>query len=189
MSEKWKDSLINCIHDPAKILFKDDLIAIIADAYPKSAHHFLVLSLDSTLNSVTDLNRRHIFLVDHMYKEGMKFSQKFTTRFKFKYGFHMRPSMNRLHLHVITSDHNSNYIRKKKHYNSFNTPFFQTPEVVIQNLQMYNKVVQPNHEAINSYLNAKLKCNQCDQPFDNLAPLRKHLKNHYNRNEIEMRSK
>lgn len=39
-------------------------------------------------------------------------------------GYHMSPSMQRLHLHVVSKDFNSDYLKTKKHWNSFNTEFF-----------------------------------------------------------------
>jgi len=39
-------------------------------------------------------------------------------------GFHARPSMQRLHLHVISTDFISPHLKTKDHWNSFTTPFF-----------------------------------------------------------------
>lgn len=42
---------------------------------------------------------------------------------EFKIGFHAQPSMQRVHLHVISRDFHSPCLKTKKHWNSFNTPF------------------------------------------------------------------
>jgi len=42
----------------------------------------------------------------------------------FKVGFHAEPSMQRLHLHVISRDFVSPSLKTKKHWNSFNTDLF-----------------------------------------------------------------
>lgn len=42
----------------------------------------------------------------------------------FQIGFHAQPSMQRLHLHVISKDFISSYLKTKKHWNSFNTSLF-----------------------------------------------------------------
>lgn len=39
-------------------------------------------------------------------------------------GYHAMPSMQRLHLHVISTDFNSPCLKTKYHWNSFTTPFF-----------------------------------------------------------------
>lgn len=45
-------------------------------------------------------------------------------RDNFKVGYHAVPSLNRLHLHVISKDFESLFLKTKKHWNSFNTEFF-----------------------------------------------------------------
>jgi aprataxin len=39
-------------------------------------------------------------------------------------GIHAHPSMNHLHIHIISPDMSRETMRHRKHYNSFNTPFF-----------------------------------------------------------------
>jgi aprataxin len=42
--------------------------------------------------------------------------------------------MKHLHCHVISQDFNSNYLKSKKHFNSFTTPFFISLGKVINDL-------------------------------------------------------
>lgn len=42
----------------------------------------------------------------------------------FQIGFHNPPSMQRLHMHVISRDFVSGCLKTKKHWNSFNTRLF-----------------------------------------------------------------
>lgn len=42
----------------------------------------------------------------------------------FKIGYHAEPSMQQVHLHVISTDFNSPSLKTKKHWNSFNTAYF-----------------------------------------------------------------
>lgn len=42
----------------------------------------------------------------------------------FQIGYHSSPSMQRLHLHVISKDFNSPSLKTKIHWNSYNTKFF-----------------------------------------------------------------
>lgn len=42
---------------------------------------------------------------------------------EFKIGYHAKPSMQRLHLHVISRDFHSPCLKTKKHWNTFNTPY------------------------------------------------------------------
>lgn len=41
-----------------------------------------------------------------------------------KVGIHLHPSMNHLHIHVLSVDHYSEYLKHRNHYNSFTTKFF-----------------------------------------------------------------
>lgn len=47
---------------------------------------------------------------------------------EFKIGYHAKPSMQRLHLHVISRDFHSPWLKTKKHWNSFNSPFLLSSE-------------------------------------------------------------
>lgn len=42
----------------------------------------------------------------------------------FKIGYHAEPSMQQVHLHVISTDFHSPALKNKKHWNSFTTEFF-----------------------------------------------------------------
>lgn len=41
-----------------------------------------------------------------------------------KAGVHTHPSMKHMHIHVLSREHDSPCVKKKKHYLSFNTSFF-----------------------------------------------------------------
>lgn len=47
---------------------------------------------------------------------------------EFKIGYHAKPSMQRLHLHVISRDFHSSWLKTKKHWNSFNSSFLLSSE-------------------------------------------------------------
>lgn len=42
----------------------------------------------------------------------------------FRIGYHAQPSLDQLHLHVISKDFDSEFLKTKKHFNSFTTDFF-----------------------------------------------------------------
>jgi len=57
-----------------------------------------------------------------------------------KTGIHMNPSMNHLHIHVISRDMHSPFLRHRKHYNSFTTPFFtELDEFPLTEEEQYSK--------------------------------------------------
>ncbi|KAK3943320.1 Aprataxin-like protein [Diplogelasinospora grovesii] len=87
-------------------------------------------------------------------------------------GIHAHPSMRHLHVHIISRDMHSASLKHKKHYNSFNTPFFIP-------LADY-PLSEDDERRETGYQNANLKgdmvCWRCGQNFGNrFADLKKHL--------------
>lgn len=88
-----------------------------------------------------------------------------------KVGVHAHPSMNHLHIHVISADHYSDSLKYRKHYNSFITPFFVELEAFP--LAPDDKRRHPREEG---YLKSDMKCWRCGQSFENkFARLKGHL--------------
>lgn len=89
-------------------------------------------------------------------------------------GIHMHPSMEHLHIHVLSVDRHSSCMKKRKHYNSFATPFFV-------NLSEF-PLSEERKEDLNrrgqskAWLDGDLKCWSCRMSFGNkFARLKEHL--------------
>jgi aprataxin len=86
-------------------------------------------------------------------------------------GIHAHPSMNHLHIHVISVDRFSDKMRHRKHYNSFSTPFFV--ELDAFPLSADDDRLHPTG---NGYLKSDLKCWRCGKNFGaKFAILKEHL--------------
>ncbi|RYP20416.1 hypothetical protein DL765_002792 [Monosporascus sp. GIB2] len=86
-------------------------------------------------------------------------------------GVHARPSMNDLHVHVLSRDMFSECLRHRKHYNSFNTPFF----VDLDDLPLAPDDPR-RHPGRAGYLDADLTCWRCGRNFGNrFKQLKEHL--------------
>ncbi|KAK2068811.1 hypothetical protein P8C59_003431 [Phyllachora maydis] len=87
-------------------------------------------------------------------------------------GVHAHPSMRHLHVHVISRDMCSDKVRHRRHYNSFNTPFF---------LPLADFPLAPDDERRESrFQNANLArdlvCWRCGRGFGSrFAELKEHL--------------
>ncbi|PHH63441.1 hypothetical protein CDD81_5820 [Ophiocordyceps australis] len=89
-------------------------------------------------------------------------------------GVHAVPSMRHLHVHVVSRDMHSASLRHRKHYNSFNTPFF---------VALHELPVPPEDPRRNSrnlpgtpYLARDLVCWRCGRNFGNqFRRLKEHL--------------
>ena len=59
---------------------------------------------------------------------------------EFQVGFHAIPSMNQVHMHIISRDFISSALKTKKHWNSFTTEFFLKPSFIIDQLETVGSV-------------------------------------------------
>lgn len=71
-SELNNDDLILAMRDPNSVLYQDEFIVIIADKYPKSQHHYLVLPLEDVAD-VRDLKQRHVPKLVYMELKGLEY--------------------------------------------------------------------------------------------------------------------
>lgn len=90
-------------------------------------------------------------------------------------GVHAHPSMNHLHVHVISVDRCSTRLKHKKHYNSFSTPFF----VGVDDLPLARDDVR-RHPGRQGYLQRDYVCWRCGRDFGNrFAELKRHLEEEF----------
>lgn len=90
-------------------------------------------------------------------------------------GVHAQPSMNHLHVHILSVDRVSECLRHRKHYNSFTTPFF----VPIEDFPLDKDDVrrQPSKEG---YLEQDLICWRCGKDFGRkFKQLKSHLEEEF----------
>lgn len=86
-------------------------------------------------------------------------------------GIHAHPSMNHLHVHVLSVDRFSKHLKHRKHYNSFSTPFF----VPLEDFPLAKDDVR-RHPGREGYLNSDFKCWRCGRDFGrSFSKLEEHL--------------
>uniref|UniRef100_A0A161MT06 Aprataxin n=1 Tax=Triatoma infestans TaxID=30076 RepID=A0A161MT06_TRIIF len=123
----WKMQLINSMKDPELVIHKNNTLTVIKDKYPKAEKHFLILPNENIIG-INKLSKNNIELLRDMLLKGREVARDFGEGRKFRYGFHAIPSLQRLHLHVISDDFNSPALKTAKHWNSFTTSFFLEAE-------------------------------------------------------------
>jgi len=85
-------------------------------------------------------------------------------------GIHAGPSMNHLHVHVMSRDMVSDCLRKQNHYQSFTTPFLvRLDEFPLSKDDTRRK----SHHG--GYLHDEMRCWRCGRGFAKMSPLKKHL--------------
>lgn len=89
-------------------------------------------------------------------------------RKEIKIGIHKGPSMSNLHIHIISREMHSDSMRHRKHYNSFNTPFFVSLEDF--------PLPEDDERRRAHYLEDDMKCWRCGRNFGNqFKKLKEHL--------------
>lgn len=91
-------------------------------------------------------------------------------------GVHAHPSMAHLHVHIISRDMHSERVKHRKHYNSFNTPFF----VPLADYPLDEDDVRRETKYQNANLARDLVCWRCGKGFGNrFAELKRHLEGEF----------
>lgn len=159
-------------HNKEWVFCYDQLAVVIYDKYPKSFVHLLVLPYEISYvdkkklkyysaNKVTQFRKKHLPSIKKVHR----FIRKLMNFLSFslgigywdssgKYqlglqaGYHFNPSMDDLHIHIISTDFY--YARKnKKHMRSFSPHEFITIDKVESILEKGHKVMNPGHKIIN----------------------------------------
>ena len=94
----------------------------------------------------------------------------------FRVGIHAHPSMNHLHVHIISRDMRSDRLKHQKHYNSFNTDFF----IPLEDFPMAKDDPRRQTSYQNANLKKEYKCWRCSKNFGNkFTQLKAHLEEEY----------
>ncbi|MCJ1427196.1 aprataxin-like protein [Sticta canariensis] len=90
-------------------------------------------------------------------------------------GIHARPSMNHLHVHILSRDFRSDCMRHRKHYNSFHTRFF----IDINEFPLA-KDDPRRHPGGAAFLDEEFRCWRCGKEFGKrFAALKRHLEDEF----------
>ncbi|XP_068613119.1 aprataxin-like isoform X2 [Brachionichthys hirsutus] len=174
----WNQGLKASMQDPQMQVYKDDVVVVIKDKYPKARYHWLVLPWQ-TISSLKALRDEHCGLVKHMQRVADQMIQQCpdVNLLRFRKGYHAIPSMSHVHLHVISQDFDSPCLKTKKHWNSFTTGYFIESHDIIQMLETNGEVTVK--EGIIELLKQRLSCHMCPTELATIPSLKEHLKSHF----------
>ncbi|KAH6686176.1 HIT-like domain-containing protein [Plectosphaerella plurivora] len=191
-ADRIRDGLGVYLDDPASfpasriIYFNDDFVAI-NDLYPKASVHALLLPRSRKHNLLHPFEAFEDpeFLAS-VQKEVIKLKALVASELRpilngdaepddtgelppgrdweadVKIGIHAHPSMNHLHIHVLSRDMHSPCLHHRKHYNSFNTPFLI--DVADFPMAKDDPRWHPGHAG---YMKRDLVCWRCGANFKN----------------------
>jgi hypothetical protein len=101
------------------------------------------------------------------------------SKLKFMSGFHSRPSLAPLHMHITSLDLISDCLKNKKHYNSFTTGFFLSRAFVEEQLSQHGYVKRAvdaaGIEELERLESQSLQCVWCKAPAASIPELKEHL--------------
>ncbi|XP_077201591.1 aprataxin isoform X1 [Paroedura picta] len=174
----WSQGLKASMQDPNMQVYKDERVVVIKDKYPKARYHWLVLPWQS-ISSLKAVTREHLELLEHLHATGERMVQQCPEKetLRFRLGYHAIPSMSHLHLHVISQEFDSPWLKNKKHWNSFTTEYFMDSQDVIGMIKKKGRMTV-NSQASES-LKAPLRCHVCKQQQSTIPQLKEHLRKHW----------
>lgn len=177
----WALGLVDSMKDPELKVQEDDRVVVIKDKFPKAEFHYLILPKDE-IPGILSLGKQHEDLLEHMENVAENLKTKHCHR-EFKIGYHAVPNMQRLHLHVISTDFNSPCLKTKVHWNSFTSPFFKSSQNIRDELQENGKIKKMSCEECDGYLKRPLKCHKCSTTPKNMPELKRHILSHVTKNK------
>jgi len=183
------DGLLQKQSDPERECSKEELLTIndscfaIKDKFPKAKFHALVLPRSPKFKHPFDLfkedfgddsnERQYVWnqMVRVAFDVVKDQEQKLPQGTKFRVGFHLKPSMQPAHLHVISQDFVSEKLTTKQHWHTFtNDGFFID---FFKAMTMTRGWDDSRCEQI--VKSSDLRCHKCHASCPNMPQLKRHI--------------
>ncbi|KAG2367452.1 HIT-like domain-containing protein [Suillus spraguei] len=190
---------------PSVLLSYSETCLTVFDAFPKSIFHFLVIPRVRPPFNVYQLaNLRSLLKCEKNYAKELladlsreadnvkkmiegEMLKKYGFRWEIWMGFHAVPSMEHLHLHVLSADLCSPRMKLKKHYNSFHPKlgfFIHLSDVLSwfeAESSYYKTISQLKKSKYDPLLKEDLSCWKCDRNLSNMPKLKLHLQEEFDK--------
>ncbi|KAK4641027.1 aprataxin-like protein [Podospora bellae-mahoneyi] len=151
--------------------FADPAFLAIVREEAASAAKLAAAELERLLGSFSVSNKPRLEATDYANRPPGRDYLK-----EIKVGMHAHPSMDHLHVHIISKDMHSPKVKHKKHYNSFNTEFF----IPLVDYPLADDDVRRDVGFQNGNLSKDFKCWRCGKDFGNkFTQLKKHLEEEF----------
>ncbi|KAJ9450244.1 Transcription factor bHLH140 [Diplonema papillatum] len=161
----------------------NDEYLIAYDLYPKGAVHLLGFCLQPPVASVagvSQLAKAHeasilgLHALARRIVERLKAEDAACAGLDFQIGYHAKPSLKPIHLHIMSTDYQSPCVKNRKHYFSFIPPHFVPASVVEQRLAATGAVrLLPNETQ--PVPAGPMPCRWCSSLFSTMPALKQHL--------------
>jgi diadenosine tetraphosphate (Ap4A) HIT family hydrolase len=185
----WKSCLIEPVKDPIKykqfIFAEFDESLVIYDAFPKAKIHLLLIP-KRRIDKPTDLTLIHLDLLKKLKENAQQVHGWFQRMYGINcyIGVHAIPSCKQLHIHIISDDFNSKFMKHKRQWNSFNTEYLISIDHLIEQINIsgnvtideryYNNVINQGLQCPKCVYRCKKQGMKCDYNFAFLNELKRH---------------
>jgi len=148
---RLKDEILRSADNPKEhdtYLYHEEHLFVLQDKFPKGYMHDLVVARDKGIESIHSLDTSHISLLERMIAIGEWNLRERRGRESIPaamFGFHSAPSLQPLHMHVISTDFMGSYMKSKRAWNSFTTPFFVEARDALEQLLESGIVSSPGY--------------------------------------------
>ncbi|KAK0726632.1 HIT-like domain-containing protein [Apiosordaria backusii] len=147
--------------------FADPAFLAIVQEEAASAAKLAAAELERLVGSYSATNKPRVEATDYANRPPGRDYLK-----EIKVGMHAHPSMDHLHVHIISKDMHSDKVKHKKHYNSFTTEFF----IPLVDYPLAEGDIRRDVGFQNGNLSRDFKCWRCGRDFGNkFTQLKKHL--------------
>ncbi|CAM9712328.1 unnamed protein product [Scytosiphon promiscuus] len=187
----WKTALFQYLKDCPRgadlqneVFYEDDQCVVVYDAYPKSKYHLLLLPkpkfLDVKLASALRRDE-HLPSLRQLHALGVAIAEALSQQGagEVRCGYHGIPSLEPLHLHIISQDFDSARMTKRKHWNGFTTgkctgiDFFLDHSWVEARLEQLGSLAL-DRGRLKALEDTPLRCFRCEQNMVNMTKLKEH---------------
>ncbi|CAM9127374.1 unnamed protein product [Ectocarpus fasciculatus] len=184
----WKAVLFQYLKDepmPAQlqreVYFSDDQCVVVYDGYPKSRFHLLLLPKPKFLDvkQASELRRdEHLSSLRQLHATAAAVAGALSQQGAgvVRCGYHGIPSLEPLHLHIISQDFDSERLTKRKHWNSFTTGmYFFLDASWVEARLLERGSLDLDKERLKALEATPLRCFRCQSPMTNMTKLKEHL--------------
>ena len=185
------ESYVNCPQNHPNVLGFNNEFVIVRDIYPKATVHLLIIPRDpiKMLQHPFVAFRDEVFL-SKCKEEALKWRTVAAEMLKdiicppellrpnddwrseIRVGIHSAPSMDHLHIHVISRDFHSNFLRLKTNYTAFTTVFFVE-------LERFPLTSVEEGECEHDPRRREMICWRCGSTFKKFDSLKTHLEEEF----------
>ncbi len=113
---------------------------IIYDRYPKSLYHLLLLPVINFANNPSEFRREHIKLLKSYHNTAKMIAKDLENKYncEFLIGYHSKPSMCDLHIHIISNDFKGSCLKNEEQKRTYTDPkMFYTCDFVEKKLEEF----------------------------------------------------